>query len=565
MKNFNFTLEHIVNGQVVTTSGNNTEFYNLIVNESDNQISVSLNPVKELDLLNAYIEYDYAFLESDKVYVNGYQSWTTSREYSRDDIQRGLNGISKRVKFAQKFTNLFGDYDFQSYSLKKGEFHSYSYTYIKHNIDDIELIATTSERSGFTIIHFDMKNNKIKLQKDVEGVKISQPYPLYDLVFINGKYEQVFSDYASVLELPKLKIDHLAGYTSWYNYYGNIKEEQLVRDLNSLSKVDEAKIFQVDDGYQRRVGEWLNLKTEKFPNGMKYIADMAHSNGLLAGIWIAPFNVQKKSYLVKENPDWFIKVPGKNKYQLGSIAWGGAYTLDFYNPEVKKYIKNFFDVILNDWGYDMVKLDFLYSVCLTPRHNKSRGQLMSEAMDFLRECVGDKYILGCGVPLFPAFGKVDLCRTGCDVAPNFLDGLKQKNTNQEIFNTQASMNNAIFRRHLNGKFFVNDPDVFYLRDSNVKKYDEFAVKKSKLKFTEENKEILANINNMCGSVLFVSDNVGGYDDVTLQKVKKYFTKSNAKVIDAEYIDDDNLIITYEEDNKILKLYYNNKTGKSYVK
>ncbi|EKC48560.1 hypothetical protein OBE_15116, partial [human gut metagenome] len=39
---------------------------------------------------------------------------------------------------------------------------------------------------------------------------------------------------------------------------------------------------------------------------------------------------------------------------------------------------------------------------------------MCEAMDFLRECVGEKMILGCGVPLMPAFGKVDYCRIGAD-------------------------------------------------------------------------------------------------------------------------------------------------------
>jgi alpha-galactosidase len=54
---------------------------------------------------------------------------------------------------------------------------------------------------------------------------------------------------------------------------------------------------------------------------------------------------------------------------------------------------------LNEWGYHMVKLDFLYSVCLIPTKTKTRGQIMTEAMKFLRECVGDKLILGCGVPL----------------------------------------------------------------------------------------------------------------------------------------------------------------------
>lgn len=72
------------------------------------------------------------------------------------------------------------------------------------------------------------------------------------------------------------------------------------------------------------------------------------------------------------------------------INWGGFYALDIEVPEVKNYIKHFFDVILNDWGFDLVKLDFLYAAAIIPNHGKSRGQLMCEAMDFLRECVGEK-------------------------------------------------------------------------------------------------------------------------------------------------------------------------------
>lgn len=46
--------------------------------------------------------------------------------------------------------------------------------------------------------------------------------------------------------------------------------------------------------------------------------------------------------------------------------------------------------MFDEWHFDMVKLDFLYAAAIEPRNNKTRGQLMCEAMDFLRECCGDK-------------------------------------------------------------------------------------------------------------------------------------------------------------------------------
>ena len=45
--------------------------------------------------------------------------------------------------------------------------------------------------------------------------------------------------------------------------------------------------------------------------------------------------------------------------------------------------------MLDVWGFDLVKLDFLYAVCMLPTEYKTRGQIMCEAMDFLREVIGD--------------------------------------------------------------------------------------------------------------------------------------------------------------------------------
>lgn len=172
--------------------------------------------------------------------------------------------------------------------------------------------------------------------------------------------------------------------------------------------------------------------------------------------------------------------------------------------------------MLNDWGYDMVKLDFLYSQCRTPRDNKTRGTIMCEAMDFLRECVGDKIILSCGVPLGPAFGVVDACRISCDVDLSY--GGKFYNSmsiNNELPSAQNAINNSMFRRHLNGRAFLNDPDVFFLRDHN-------------LTFTWEQKLLLAKINNLFGRVLFVSDDAGGIQRSGARSAQRDFQEIRCK-------------------------------------
>ena len=128
---------------------------------------------------------------------------------------------------------------------------------------------------------------------------------------------------------------------------------------------------------------------------------------------------------------------------LGCQGWGGAYTLDIYNPDVRAYIKKVFDTVLNVWGYDMVKLDFLYSECMFPRNGKSRGTIMCEAMEFLRECCGEKLILGCGVPLGAAFGKVDACRISCDVDLTYKGKIYNHiHVNNEMLSAQSAINNS---------------------------------------------------------------------------------------------------------------------------
>ncbi|MBQ1553400.1 MAG: alpha-galactosidase, partial [Clostridia bacterium] len=335
--------------------------------------------------------------------------------------------------------------------------------------------------------------------------------------------------------------------TSWYNYYQKIDQNIILRDLNGLDRVrSDTDIFQVDDGFETYVGDWLD-HCDKFPDGMGYIAEKIHAKGYKAGIWLAPFNVQIKSRTYKEHPEWVIR-DENGKPVLGCVGWGGAYTLDIYKPGVREHIRHFFDVILNEWGFDMVKLDFLYSECHLPRNGKSRGTIMCEAVDFLRECCGDKLILGCGLPIGASFGKVDACRISCDEDLKFGGKFYNKiHVNNEVPSVRNAINNAVLRRHLNGRAFCSDPDVFYLRDTN-------------LDFTWDQKVLLAKINNMFGDVLFVSDNVGDYSEKAVAVLREMFRKHDYKIVSAEYVSRDVISVLHDTDNARMEFKFDVETG-----
>lgn len=551
-----FRLKYSLAGAVYETVGYSGPHFSVITVNDESGVKLTLIPSRPITLISASLEFWHEYEKNEKFFVNGYQSWTTSGEMSAEDIYRGTTPLAGVTKYTKDMAITSGDYAFTRYEPRPGFFHSFTYTYLRRG-DEFELFGSLSERNGYTVFYSDMEKHIFSVEKDVEGLTISEPYEMFDIVRFVGGYDEVFDKYFAAMSLPaKKRVDRLTGYTSWYNYFQKIDENIILRDLKGLSRARESvNIFQIDDGYEPFVGDWLDYNGRDFPNGMKTIADAVHREDYLAGIWLAPFNVQRgKSRILKEHPDWLIRNPD-GKPQLGCVAWGGAYTLDIYNSEVREHLKKVFDTVLNDWGYDMVKLDFLYSQCRTPHDNKTRGTIMCEAMDFLRECVGDKLILGCGVPLGPAFGVVDACRISCDVDLSY--GGKFYNSmsiNNELPSAQNAINNSMFRRHLNGRAFLNDPDVFFLRDHN-------------LTFTWEQKLLLAKINNLFGRVLFVSDDAGEYSEAELEVLKETFRESDAKILDVKCVGaraDGNYEIKFIENGEEKLLYFNLFTGASNI-
>lgn len=552
MADYTFYIKYRVDKVLYGTSKEHCEHYTLDKQITDNAVKITINPKPgvEMQLVELKLSLDRKFVDGDRFFANGYQAWTTSREYMATDKLRRPNPLYKALDIASQFIATSSDFLFVEPEKKAGCFHSYTYTYIR-NEDKVDFFGSLSDRFAYTIFSVDMKNNSFVISRDVEGKTINSSTVLFDLLTINGSYDEVFEKYFKALNLPKCRIDHMSGYTSWYNYFAKIDENIILRDLNGLDRAkNEVSIFQIDDGYQVTTGDWI--ENEKFPHGMRYVVDAIHEKGYQAGLWVAPFNVTKKSTVYKEHKDWLIKdINGKPMYT--TIAWHGGYCMDIYVPGVKEYIKSIFDRVLNEWNFDMVKLDFLYSQCVVPRNNKTRAEIMYEAMEFLRECVGDKLLLGCGVPLAPCFGVVDACRISCDVSWNYSDKfLRLMNINRETPSAINAMLSTLFRRHLNGNAFVNDPDVFFLRDINIK-------------FSEDQKLLLAFVNNLMGDVLFVSDNAGDFSHEKIALLKLFFKKNSKKIYSVSFVGKDDIEVIFGEDNNKQTLKFNIMTGVSNVR
>lgn len=541
MKRFKINLEYMVDKVLYKTNVFETEHFNIKYIATESHIKLDIKPCVPIENVTFKMTVPYDFRSNDRIFLNGFQSWTECREHFIDDEPIRLTLKQEALRLV-KPTSPYGDYNFVKYDRRKGCFHGFSYGYIR-NEREFNLFGSLSERFGYTVIRMNVPDREIIFERDLKGVVIDKEYTLIDVVHFSGNENEVYDRYFSAMNIPAPRVGRTNGYSTWYNYYANINENIVVNDLEALSKVEsKIDIFQIDDGYQTAVGDWLSIDSQKFPCGMKYIADIIHEKDMKAGLWLAPLSAQVNSKLAKEHPDWLIHDENGKKILCG-INWGNFYGLDIEKEEVREYIRHFFNVVLNEWKYDMVKLDFLYAASVIPRNGKSRGQLMCEAMDFIRECVGDKLILGCGVPLHPAFGKVDYCRIGADIG---LEWDKSRIALEDVC-TRTTLCNTIFRRGLDGRAFANDPDVFLLRDNNMT-----------MGFTQ--RKISATVNHIFGSLLFTSDNVGDYNREKMDVLTHIFNNSKPELISAEFITKDLMEIHYMENGEKKRLCYDANTG-----
>ena len=489
-----------LNWKLKTDQGNFEGVHELV--PGGNHITVSL-PACRIEEASA--EGTIRLGNNEKIYMNGYQTWTVSPEYDRNSRMRGLRGVPQRLIDQYSFDR-YGDYHFMKYSNRPGMLHGFSYCYFR-KAGFFRLIASLDETPGYTIFRFDGNDGSLSISRDCRGLKTEGEFHLLDLYYGEGTEDQVFDGWFKAMDVHPRTDEKICGYSSWYNRYEDISSAAIRQDLQGCLRILEKNdLFQIDDGWEPYVGDWLEADDAKFPEGMKAMADVIHENGFRAGLWLAPFVAEEKSSLYRNHQDWFLKVNGEN-WKCGS-NWSGFYSLDIDNPEVQDYLKKVFDRVFDEWGFDLVKLDFLYGAAPFGSENESRAGRMIRACRMLREWCGDKLILGCGVPVMPAFGLFDYCRISCDVSLDWDDKLYMRAFHRERVSTKNAVTNILSRRMLNGRAYLSDPDVFFLRKENIR-------------LNDQQKEDLARLDALLGGVFMTSDDPGSYTDEMIEQYRRF--------------------------------------------
>jgi alpha-galactosidase len=283
-------------------------------------------------------------------------------------------------------------------------------------------------------------------------------------LILRGSEDEVFAQYALHLErkFGKTRVGKPPRiWCSWYSLYKWINEHVIMYSLRALGDLP-FDVVQLDDGWQVTHGEWEPSK--KFPSGMEKMAARIKATGRIAGLWLAPFMVTKISNIFRDHSDWLLKDREGKPVPVG-LSWEGVpYALDVSHPEVLTWIRKLIRKV-RDWGYDYLKLDFLYAGAFPGKRyvDIPREVAYRNAMQVVREAAGDAYILACGAPVIPTLGLCDGIRVGPDASPYWLNKpISVWLNNPNDTSTQNAIRTSIHRLWL--KPIVNiDPDVMFLR------------------------------------------------------------------------------------------------------
>jgi alpha-galactosidase len=292
------------------------------------------------------------------------------------------------------------------------------------------------------------------------------------------------------------------GWCSWYHYFHAITEDALRTNLRALKAMRSEypiELVQLDDGYQAALGDW-DRTNAKFPSGLARIACEIRDAGFTAGIWTAPFLAARDSQIMREHPDWFIRHENGEPLRAGyNSNWTAdedkfAYALDPGNPEFAAHLERLFKRIVEEFGYDYLKLDFLYAAAAEGiRHNPdlTRAETLRWGLDAIRRGAGEQtFILGCGCPLGPAVGVVDGMRIGPDVAPYWGGGAGETGAP----GTALAIDAILARSFMHRRLWLNDPDCLMLRAKQTQ-------------LTDDERNALAWAIAVSGGMLLISDDM----------------------------------------------------------
>jgi alpha-galactosidase len=441
-----------------------------------------------------------------KVFVNGWQSWSYAGVLTDIDRQPStrLGLLTRPMQVNQAAARPRG----------AGRFSSDMFGALI-SVEDVEgmLAGFLAQRQAFGNLHMDLTaaSPELRLTASLDGIRLDPGGQFTTdwacLQFIDPEERPPFRGYlemAARVNGARKPDDDASGWSSWYYFFQDISEAKVEKNLEwarVMADENPLDVIQIDDGFQVEVGDW-RVDAERFPHGMRAMSEKIRESGFRPGLWLAPLIAKPGAETIRAHPDWVLHgkvgLPSNPGWVWNTI--GRA--LDATHPGVQEHVARMIKTAVVDWGFDYLKLDFLYAGALPGRRHDSsltNAQALHKMLCIIREAAGDSsFLVGCGCPLGSGIGIFDSMRVGPDVAPNWSPRYsvfsRVLRSETGIPSARNSLLNSIYRSPLNGIWWMNDSDCMLMR---LEEND----------LNEHEVKTLATVVSILGGAVFVSDHL----------------------------------------------------------
>ncbi|MFO7547770.1 MAG: alpha-galactosidase [Acidimicrobiia bacterium] len=301
-----------------------------------------------------------------------------------------------------------------------------------------------------------------------------------------GSRTRAFGGYAADLGevLGARPADPGPVWCSWYSYGTGITSALMGEVIDGLGDLPFT-VIQIDDGWQVAIGDWA--PGPSFPEGMQAAAERIRRTGRRAGLWLAPFLADARSDLAGRHPEMLLRDSGGSPVEA-AFNWGGpAYALDVTCHDTLEQVGSGIRLALS-WGFDYLKLDFLYAAALPGVRPDGIGREAAYRMgiEAIRRAAGDEcLLLACGAPIVASLGVFDAIRIGPDTAPYWENADRVRYLGDRagpgLADAIATSVNRLWLRELIGL----DPDVAFFRSRHCL-------------LTSEQRRLGADLARICG-------------------------------------------------------------------
>lgn len=270
-----------------------------------------------------------------------------------------------------------------------------------------------------------------------------------------GGLDRALRDWADTMAEPRAFPAIPPMWCTWYGYWDKVTDADVIENLELAGRhALPADMFLIDDGYEAEIGDWLEGRPGF--GSLERAVDAVLATGRRAGIWTAPFLAGHRSRIFREHPDWLVEGAYAGRMWNQELA-----VLDVTHPGAAEHLVEVFRTF-RAMGITHFKLDYLYAGALAGGRHEDLDPIAAyrRGLELVREGAGtDATLHGCGAPMLPSIGLVDVMRVSPDIAPTLLPRSGDISQPSQL---GARLTGAA-REFLHARWWVNDPDCIILR------------------------------------------------------------------------------------------------------